>query len=109
MTTTITVETHDWPVAVTTNDNHSHTSPERVSNGYTETVEFVPANSKRQFYVTDARSLSFRELPKGATGLYDEKIMGLTGFGSMPNQTNGPCVAGDMATAGLDTAEGGAA
>lgn len=62
MTTTVTVETHDWPVAVDTHDDHNFATPERRGYGHRNETEFVPANSKKQFYITDTRSITFREL-----------------------------------------------
>lgn len=67
MTTTITVETHDWPVKVTTSDDvtgtHTSAGVEQSWRSSTMTVEEVPANSSRSFYITNTRSLRFEELP----------------------------------------------
>lgn len=72
MTTTVTVETHDWPVAVDTHDDHNFATPERRGYGHRNETEFVPANSKKQFYITDTRSITFRELPADAKSLDDD-------------------------------------
>lgn len=67
MTTNVTVKTHSWPVRVTTTDRYSHNKicgdvDQRVVTE-TTTVETVPANSERTFYITDSRSVAFDELP----------------------------------------------
>lgn len=72
LTTTITVETHDWPVAVETADNHNFVDPFRRGYGHSRETQFVPANTKRQFHITDSRSVTFRELPKDAKSLDDD-------------------------------------
>jgi hypothetical protein len=76
MTTTVTVETHTWPVQVTTNGRHSHSDDKRRSYGYSETVEFVPKETKRVFSVTDTTSVTVSELPADATGLDTENEPG---------------------------------
>lgn len=58
MTTRVTLETHDWPVDVVTTDTNSTT---RSLHTFTETVE---PNSKREFHLTDSRTIQFIELPK---------------------------------------------
>lgn len=67
MTTTITLITHGWPVKVTTTDRYS---ADRTSGGAqqhvvtnTTTTETVAPDSSRSFYITDARSIAFDELP----------------------------------------------
>ena len=71
MTTTVTVKTHDWPVAVSTNSNHSFTDRNVRSHGYTDRTEFVPAHTERSFTVSNTTSVSVRELPEEATSLDD--------------------------------------
>ena len=69
MTTTVTVETHNWPVMVTAENDYSHSSPTQASHGNVVTHTFVPKGSKMQFYVTQNQTLEFVELPEDATGL----------------------------------------
>ncbi len=75
MTTTITLETHVWPVEVRTSDNHRFFTPNRASEGWAQAREFVPANTKRQFHITDSSRIEFVELPKEATGLHDHNSL----------------------------------
>lgn len=60
MTTTVTVTTHAWPVEVTITDDYDLDADRHVYHSETSTVA---ANGSQQFYVTNTRSLSFRELP----------------------------------------------
>lgn len=69
MTTTVTLETHDWPVHVTVSDNYHHESDVRRINRFGSEEEIVPANTKRQFHITATRSVTFTELPVGTTRL----------------------------------------
>lgn len=69
MTTTIIVETHSWPVEVTTHDDHSHVGDLVRSHGYQSTTTFVPKESKQSFHISDTRNIVIRELPQDATGL----------------------------------------
>jgi hypothetical protein len=69
MTTSVTVKTHDWPVAVTENASHFSNSDKYQSHGNSITTRFVPANSEATFSVTDSLQITVRELPKDATGL----------------------------------------
>ena len=78
MTTTVTVKTHAWPVSVTTESNHSFRDDRRSSHGYSRSEEFVPKDSERSFNVTDTTSVTVRELPAEATGLYVGEPFGLT-------------------------------
>ena len=102
MTTTITVETHDWPVSVTLHDDHYH-ADDRIEisrNGYER--QFVPAHSKAQFHITSTRSISVHELPKEATGLNNPPKgpagLGNIAWGAQPEPTEpGDEVAGDGA------------
>ena len=55
MTTKVTVETHDWPVAVSVKD--------KVESGYSIGVRRVEPNSREEFHLTDTRSIKFEELP----------------------------------------------
>lgn len=67
MTTTVTVKTHSWPVEVTTTDqyqnNHVTGEAQQLVSTTTTTVETVPPESSRDFYITNSRSLTFAELP----------------------------------------------
>ena len=56
MTTKVTVETHDWPVAVSVKDT--------VVDGYRIGVRRVEPHSKEEFHLTDTRTIKFEELPK---------------------------------------------
>ena len=56
MTTKVTVETHDWPVAVSVKD--------KVESGYSIGVRRVEPNSREEFHLTNTRSIKFEELPK---------------------------------------------
>lgn len=60
MTTTVTVETHDWPVEATITDEFN-------SGEFTQSKSKVLAHSKSTFYLTDTRTIHFRELPKETT------------------------------------------
>ncbi|MEV5031614.1 hypothetical protein MRBLMC3_000797 [Sphingobium sp. LMC3-1-1.1] len=90
MTTTITIETHSWPVAVTTSDSFHHTDNVVQSHGYRDTTTFVPKETKRLFHISSNCSLSVRELHADATGLSDEKVEG----GSLPDAPADTPVAG---------------
>lgn len=67
MTTNVTVKTHSWPVRVTTVDryvrNQVCNDTQQLVVSKTTTVETVPANSERTFYITDSRAIAFEELP----------------------------------------------
>ena len=76
MTTTITIETHSWPVSVSTSEEHSHNDNLVQSHGYRSTTTFVPKNSKQVFHVSSTSSLSIRELPEDATGLTEYGLLG---------------------------------
>lgn len=69
MTTTVTLKTHDWPCSVESTNVHEYSDTARRSWGHSVSTEFVPANTERTFSVTDTCSVTFRELPKDATGL----------------------------------------
>jgi hypothetical protein len=69
MTTTITVNTHDWPVAATVSSNHSYSDDKVRSYGHSDRTEFVPPHSERTYSVAEGGRVSFEELPKEATGL----------------------------------------
>lgn len=67
MTTTITVKTHSWPVRVTTTDRYfqeqkSGDAEQRIHT-VTTTIETVPPESERSFYITNSRSVAFDEMP----------------------------------------------
>lgn len=105
MTTTVTVKTHDWPVAVEASHSHNHATDHVVSRGYGSTTTFVPAHAEQTFNVTDTQTISVRELPKGATKLFDHEATegaaanqavgsnGVGGYGDVVNR--------DIADAGL--------
>lgn len=76
MTMTITVETHNWPVSVSTSEEHSHNDNLVQSHGYRSTTTFVPKNSKQVFHVSSTSSLSIRKLPEDATGLAEYGLLG---------------------------------
>ena len=61
MTTTITLETHSWPVETVTRDDHESPCGNYKHKGVT--VEIVPPNSKRVFHVTQTRKIEFIEQP----------------------------------------------
>jgi len=67
MTTKVTIETHDWPVAVEVRDNYQVRSPKHHAYSYGTSTEFIPANTKQDFYITNTRSIHFTELPADAT------------------------------------------
>ena len=60
MTTTITLETHSWPVEIVTIDH----AAERDD---TVTTEQLGPHNKRVLYITSTRSLAFKELPEPET------------------------------------------
>lgn len=72
-----------------------------VSHGYGSTTTFVPANSEQAFNVTDTTNISVRELPKGATKLFDHDTVDCESAG---DKTAGyaQAVNSDIAEAGLD-------
>lgn len=73
MTTTVTVKTHTWPVAVTTEGNNNFNDPKMRSHGYSSMTVFVPANSSQDFAASSSASVTVRELPEDATDLnYDQ-------------------------------------
>lgn len=73
MTTTIIVETHGWPVSVSTSSSHSHSDERIQSHGYQESTVFVGKGEKQQFHITQGSSITVRELPADAEGLYEVK------------------------------------
>lgn len=56
MTTSVVINTHAWPVEVTTTDQYGDKDP-------VITQETVHPASDRTVYLTDSRTLSLRELP----------------------------------------------
>lgn len=56
MTTTVSITTHDWPTEVTQTDAYAD-EIDRVK------IRVEP-NSTQTFYITDSRTLHFRELPR---------------------------------------------
>ena len=75
MTTAITLETHDWPVDVTTTAHFDRTM--------TTTVETVAPHTTRAFYISDNISIDFDELPIGGVG---GEVTGHIGDGiALPN------------------------
>ncbi|WP_162987022.1 hypothetical protein [Sphingomonas paeninsulae] len=86
MTTTVTVTTHDWPVSVNTNSNHSYGDEQKYGYSQSSNTEFVPANTTKQFSVSDTTSLHISELPKDATGLSG-------GSGTLANAASGAVTA----------------
>jgi len=59
MTTKVTVDAHaGWPVEVTTTDTYAGHEPQ-VSK------EIVEAGQRKDFHLSSARSISFKELPSG--------------------------------------------
>lgn len=98
MTTTVTVKTHDWPVAVEASHDFSHATDHVVSHGYGSTTTFVPPHSEQTFTVTDTQRVNVRELAKGATKLHDHDAVE-----GAANQTIGhvAAVKADIADAGL--------
>lgn len=101
MTTTVTVTTHDWPVAVEASHSHNHASDHVVSHSYGSTTTFVPAHSEQTFNVTDTQTISVRELAKDATKLFDHDVAEAANASVGYAQT----VKSDIADAGL-TVEG---
>lgn len=73
MTTTITVTTHGWPVAVSTSSSHNHSDDRNQSHGYQETTVFVEKGAKVDFHISQGTSISVRELPADAEGLYSKE------------------------------------
>lgn len=61
MTTTVTVKTHAWPVAVYTRPLKEDRRPSRLNFGYGEKVA---PHSERVFYVHSAQDLMIHELEK---------------------------------------------
>jgi hypothetical protein len=59
MTTTITVETHDWPVEVKAQEYFEHAT----GSHYSKRVEIVPPNSSHTCHVTQTMRVTFTELP----------------------------------------------
>lgn len=70
MTTKVTITTHTWPVAVTTNSSSSHSDGQTRSYGHQNTTQFVPKDTVRDFYISNTLAISVTELPEDATGLY---------------------------------------
>ena len=60
MTTTVILQTHDWPAEVRTSDNYEAAGV-RTHN---TRIEVVKPNTTQQFHLTDTRTLFFKELPK---------------------------------------------
>jgi hypothetical protein len=73
MTTTITVETHSWPVAVTTSSEYNHSDERNQSHGYRTATVFVPKGEKQQFHISQDTQISVRDLPADAEGLYSKE------------------------------------
>jgi hypothetical protein len=69
MTTTITVTTHNWPVAVTTHSEHSFADDNNRGNGYSSTSTFVPRSSARDFTISQGTNITIEELPAEAQSL----------------------------------------
>ncbi len=69
MTTTVTVKTGEWPVEVSLNDNYDSSSALKRESRWGMSAEFVPANTSKDFHITNTRSIGVRELAKDATGL----------------------------------------
>lgn len=84
MTTTITVKTHSWPVAVTASEDHSYSDDRVASHGYRSTTTFVPKESEQTFNVSQTSQLSIRELPQEATGLNSEIEKGACDAAAVP-------------------------
>ena len=61
MTTTITLETHDWCVKIVTTDDYESRCGTHKHHGVTE--EIVGAHSKRIVHVHSTRRIEFIELP----------------------------------------------
>lgn len=59
MTTTVTLETHDWPVEVKSLEYHEHES----GSFFGKRIDIVPPRTKRQFHITQTQRLNFTELP----------------------------------------------
>ena len=59
MTTTITVETHAWPVEVKAQTYHEH----ETGSFYSKQIDIVGPNDKRQFHITATQRVTFTELP----------------------------------------------
>ncbi|WP_019053597.1 hypothetical protein [Sphingobium xenophagum] len=72
MTTTITVVTHGWPVAVTTSSEHNHSDERQQSHGYHTSTVFVEKGSKADFHISQDTQISVRELAADAEGLYSK-------------------------------------
>ena len=69
MTTTVTIKTHDWPVAATVNTNTDFDDGKTRVYGHSSRTEFVPPNTERDFHISSGTSISFNELPKEAQDL----------------------------------------
>jgi hypothetical protein len=74
MTTSVTVKTHDWPVAATVNTQHNFSDNQRQGYGYSTTTHFVPANSEQTFSISKGTNVTFVELEQGATGLPSNEL-----------------------------------
>lgn len=59
MTTTITVETHAWPVEVETRTYHEH----EKGSFFSRQIDLVAPNSKHQVNITQQSKVQFKELP----------------------------------------------
>ncbi len=59
MTTTITVETHAWPVEVETREFHEH----EKGSYFGRRIERVDPNSKHQVHISQTTKVQFKELP----------------------------------------------
>lgn len=59
MTTTVTITTHSWPVEVTTTDDFENGDV----HTYSATTHTLAPNSSGTFYLSNTRSMAFREMP----------------------------------------------
>lgn len=57
MTTTVIVRTHTWPVEITTTDQYGAQEP-------VEMMETVAPHGERTVYLTQTRSITFKEMPE---------------------------------------------
>jgi hypothetical protein len=87
MTTTVTVETHDWPVAVDVHQSHNFTGPTARGYGNSCRTDFVSKNTKRMFTVSDGTSVTVRELPKTAVSLDDLGSASIEGCSASTGET----------------------
>lgn len=74
MTTTVTVKTHTWPVAVEIYGHSNYSSPQHRSYGHSNETRFQAANSVKDYTVSSSASVTVRELPEGVTSLDDADL-----------------------------------